>query len=144
MATKLSGLLAELKRRKVTRVAVAYVIAGIAVVEGADIIGTPLGLSEGLIQAAAFLVVLGFPVFTLGLMLGALNAYRLWGHIFDWREQKEVFSLITWLVFAAYLHARGLGGWRGRRMALLLVVGFLLVVITYLGTAGARWHAFGG
>ncbi|MCK5653027.1 MAG: hypothetical protein KAJ42_16675, partial [Gemmatimonadetes bacterium] len=62
MATKLSGLLAELKRRKVTRVAVAYVIAGIAVVEGADIIGTPLGLSEGLIQAAAFLVVLGFPI----------------------------------------------------------------------------------
>lgn len=62
MATSLSGFLTELKRRKVTRVAVVYVVAGIAVVEGADIIGTPLGLSEGLIQAAAFLVVLGFPI----------------------------------------------------------------------------------
>ncbi len=62
MATSLSVFLTELKRRKVTRVAVVYVVAGIAVVEGADIIGTPLGLSEGLIQAAAFLVVLGFPI----------------------------------------------------------------------------------
>ncbi len=62
MATKLSHFLNELKRRKVTRVAVAYVVVGIAVVEGADIIGTPLGLSEGLIQSAAFLVVIGFPI----------------------------------------------------------------------------------
>jgi TolB-like protein/Tfp pilus assembly protein PilF len=62
VASKLSLFLAELKRRKVTRLAVAYVIAGIAVVEGADIIGTPLGLSEGLIQSAAFLVVIGFPI----------------------------------------------------------------------------------
>ena len=62
MATSLSGFLTELKRRKVTRVAVVYVVGGIAVVEGADIIGSPLGLSEGLIQAAAFLVVIGFPI----------------------------------------------------------------------------------
>ena len=94
-------------------------------------------------EAGYRLVALGFPVFTLGLILGALNAKEFWGHIFDWREQKEVFSVITWLVFAAYLHTRGLSGWRGRRTALLLVAGFLLVLVTYLGTAGAR-HAFGG
>jgi hypothetical protein len=54
--------MAELKRRKVTRVAVAYALAGVGVVEGADIIGTPLGLPEWVIPAFSLLVVIGFPI----------------------------------------------------------------------------------
>ena len=62
MAMDLSRFLSELRRRKVTRVAVAYVVGGLAAVEGAQILGEPLGLPPVLIQAAAFLVVIGFPI----------------------------------------------------------------------------------
>ena len=62
MASKLSLFLAELKRRRVIRVALAYLIVGVGVVEGADIIGTPLGLPEWILPAFSLLVVVGFPI----------------------------------------------------------------------------------
>ena len=62
MFSKLSLFLAELRRRKVTRVALAYLIVGVGVVEGADIIGSPLGLPEWVLPSLSLLVVIGFPV----------------------------------------------------------------------------------
>ena len=59
----------------------------------------------------------GFPLFTLGgLIFGMIWAYRAWGTYWSW-DPKEVWSLITWLVFALYLHTRIVMGWKGRRSA---------------------------
>lgn len=94
-------------------------------------------------EAAYRMVALGFPVFTLGLLLGAVGAYLAEGSYFL-GSQKEIWSWVTWLIFAVYLHARGVSGWRGRRAALLVVIGFGCLLTTYLvtGLIGVGWHRF--
>jgi len=78
-------------------------------------------------------IALGFPLFTLGgLVFGMIWAYKAWGSYWSW-DPKEVWSLITWLVFALYLHTRIVMGWQGRRSALIAVVGFLAALFTYFG-----------
>ena len=63
-------------------------------------------------------VAVGFPLFTLGgLVFGMVWAYRAWGRYWGW-DPKEVWSLITWFVFALYLHTRIVMGWKGKRSAL--------------------------
>ncbi len=75
----------------------------------------------------------GFPLFTLGgLVFGMIWAYKAWGSYWSW-DPKEVWSLITWLVFALYLHTRIVMGWKGRRSALIAVLGFLAALFTYFG-----------
>ena len=75
----------------------------------------------------------GFPLFTLGgLVFGMIWAYRAWGNYWSW-DPKEVWSLITWLVFALYLHTRIVMGWKGRRSAIIAAVGFLAALFTYFG-----------
>jgi len=75
----------------------------------------------------------GFPLFTLGgLVFGMIWAYRAWGSYWSW-DPKEVWSLITWLVFALYLHTRIVMGWKGRRSAVIAVLGFLAALFTYFG-----------
>ena len=75
---------------------------------------------------------LGFPFMTLILILGAYWANIAWGRYWGW-DPKETASLVTWLLYAAYLHARALRQWRGRRTAALLVLGFVAVMLTYFG-----------
>jgi cytochrome c-type biogenesis protein CcsB len=75
-------------------------------------------------------VIVGFPLLALGIALGAYWANSAWGRYWDW-DPKETSALATWLVYAAYLHMRGLRGWQGTRSAVLLVVGFLAVLFTY-------------
>jgi len=78
-------------------------------------------------------IAVGFPLFTLGgLIMGAIWANSAWGKYWSW-DPKETWSLITWFVYALYLHARFVSGWRGRRVAILAVVGFIAVIFTYLG-----------
>jgi cytochrome c-type biogenesis protein CcsB len=78
-------------------------------------------------------VAVGFPVFTIGgLIFGAIWADQAWGVYWSW-DPKETWSLITWFVYAFYLHARLMRGWRGRKVAVVAVVGFVAVVFTYLG-----------
>jgi len=78
-------------------------------------------------------IAVGFPLFTLGgLIMGAIWANSAWGKYWTW-DPKETWSLITWFVYALYLHARFVGGWRGKRVAILSVVGFIAVIFTYLG-----------
>ena len=78
-------------------------------------------------------IAVGFPLFTLGgLVFGMVWAYKAWGSYWSW-DPKEVWSLITWFVFALYLHTRIVMGWKGRRSATIAIVGFLAALFTYFG-----------
>ncbi len=71
-------------------------------------------------------VLVGFPILGLGIALGAYWGNIAWGRYWGW-DPKETTALVTWLIFAGYLHARSLAGWRGKRAALIVVAGFLMV-----------------
>ncbi len=78
-------------------------------------------------------VAVGFPLFTLGgLVFGMVWAYKAWGTYWSW-DPKEVWSLITWIVFALYLHTRIVMGWKGKRSAVIAIIGFLAALFTYFG-----------
>jgi cytochrome c-type biogenesis protein CcsB len=77
-------------------------------------------------------VVVGFPFLTLTIVLGAVWADVAWGRYWGW-DPKETASLVTWLIYGAYLHARVVRGWRGRKAAWLLVLGFGATLLTYFG-----------
>jgi cytochrome c-type biogenesis protein CcsB len=74
----------------------------------------------------------GFPLLTLGIITGAIWAEYAWGRYWNW-DPKETWSLITWFFYAAMLHQRLTVGWRGRKAAIMAIVGFLSVLFTFLG-----------
>lgn len=78
------------------------------------------------------IVAIGFPLLTLGIIFGAVWASTAWGRPWGF-DPKETWSAITWLIYAIYLHARYLAGWKGRPAAFLALLGFLGVLFTYLG-----------
>jgi len=77
-------------------------------------------------------IVIGFPMLTLGIITGAAWANYAWGSYWSW-DPKETWSLITWFVYAAFLHARITRDWKGRKAAILSIVGFASVLFTYFG-----------
>ncbi len=88
-------------------------------------------------------VKIGFPFMTLVIVLGALWADVAWGSYWSW-DPKETASLVTWLLYAAYLHARVIRGWRGRRAAILLIIGFAAVIFTFFGNyVFSGLHSYG-
>lgn len=103
-----------------------------------------LGLADVLDNVSYRMIGLGFPLLTIGIIAGAVWANEAWGSYWSW-DPKETWALITWLVFAAYLHARITRGWQGRRPAILAASGFLVVWICYLGVnlLGKGLHSYG-
>jgi cytochrome c-type biogenesis protein CcsB len=87
---------------------------------------------------------LGFPFLTIGIISGAVWANEAWGSYWSW-DPKETWALITWLVFAIYLHSRLLKGWQGQKAALLGSCGFFVIWICYLGVnfLGKGLHSYG-
>jgi cytochrome c-type biogenesis protein CcsB len=77
-------------------------------------------------------IVVGFPFLTLTVILGAVWAEVAWGQYWSW-DPKETASLLTWLIYATYLHARVVRGWRAKRAAWLLMLGFAATLFTYFG-----------
>lgn len=77
-------------------------------------------------------VTVGFPFLTLTIILGAVWADIAWGKFWSW-DPKETASLVTWLIYAAYMHARLMRGWRGSKTAILLIVGFGAILLTFFG-----------
>jgi cytochrome c-type biogenesis protein CcsB len=78
------------------------------------------------------LITIGFPLLTLAIITGALWAESAWGSYWRW-DPKEVWSLITWFIYALVLHARLTAGWRGKRAAILSIIGFCSVLFTFFG-----------
>src|SRR4030043_735430 len=74
----------------------------------------------------------GFPLLTLGIITGAVWAEYAWGRYWGW-DPKETWSLITWFLYAAMLHQRLTVGWRGRKAAIMAIVGFMSLIFTFLG-----------
>ncbi|AFZ53515.1 c-type cytochrome biogenesis protein CcsB [Cyanobacterium aponinum UTEX 3222] len=103
-----------------------------------------LSLVDTLDNISYRIIGLGFPLLTIGIVSGAVWANEAWGSYWSW-DPKETWALITWLVFAAYLHARITKGWQGRKPALLAAGGFLVVWICYLGVnlLGKGLHSYG-
>nr|YP_010732283.1 heme attachment to plastid cytochrome c [Watanabea sichuanensis]WDY13197.1 heme attachment to plastid cytochrome c [Watanabea sichuanensis] len=87
---------------------------------------------------------LGFPLLTVGILSGAVWANEAWGSYWSW-DPKETWALITWLVFAIYLHARITKGWVGKKPALIATIGFFVVWFCYLGVnlLGTGLHSYG-
>lgn len=85
---------------------------------------------EALDEVAYSAVLVGFPLLTLGIALGAYWANSAWGRYWGW-DPKETSALLTWLVYAGYLHARGLRGWEGKPSAWLLLAAYAAVMFTY-------------
>jgi len=77
-------------------------------------------------------VVIGFPFLTLTIVLGAIWADIAWGRYWSW-DPKETASLVTWLIYAAYMHARLMRGWKGSKTAILLIAGFGAILLTFFG-----------
>lgn len=78
------------------------------------------------------MILIGFLLLTLGIITGSVWAHSAWGSYWSW-DPKETWSLITWLVYASLLHSRMMRGWRGKRIAILSIIGFICVLFTYLG-----------
>ena len=74
----------------------------------------------------------GFALLTIGLVTGFIYAKTIWGQFWSW-DPKEVFSVGTWLVYAGLLHLRFRSGWRGRKSAIMTIVGFFIILFTFLG-----------
>lgn len=103
-----------------------------------------LTLADTLDNISYRIIGLGFPLLTIGIIAGGVWANEAWGSYWSW-DPKETWALITWLVFAAYLHARITRGWQGRRPALLATAGFAVVWVCYLGVniLGKGLHSYG-
>ncbi|MGY6529389.1 MAG: c-type cytochrome biogenesis protein CcsB [Cyanobacterium sp.] len=103
-----------------------------------------LSLIDTLDNISYRIIGLGFPLLTIGIISGGVWANEAWGSYWSW-DPKETWALITWLVFAAYLHARITKGWQGRKPAILAAGGFFVVWICYLGVniLGKGLHSYG-
>ncbi|AOZ91402.1 cytochrome c biogenesis protein CcsA [Paenibacillus crassostreae] len=91
-------------------------------------------------------IAIGFPIFTLGALIFAMMwAQIAWGRFWGW-DPKEVWALITWLFYSAYLHLRLSRGWQGRKSAWLAVLGFIVVMFTLVGVnlIIAGLHSYAG
>jgi cytochrome c-type biogenesis protein CcsB len=86
----------------------------------------------------------GFPLLTIGIISGSVWANEAWGSYWSW-DPKETWALITWLVFASYLHSRLTKSWQGERPAIIASLGFVVVWICYLGVnfLGKGLHTYG-
>jgi cytochrome c-type biogenesis protein CcsB len=85
-------------------------------------------------RAAHLLALFGFPLLTFGIISGAAWSEQAWGRYWSW-DPKETWLLITWTVYALYLHAMTLARWRGGRATALSILGFICMFMAFLGVS---------
>jgi len=100
--------------------------------------------SQGMLDDLNYqMIIIGFLMLTLGIITGSVWAHSAWGSYWSW-DPKETWSLITWLIYAAVIHSRMVRGWKGKRIAILSMVGFFCVLFTYFGVNYlAGLHSYG-
>ncbi|MEU7784013.1 c-type cytochrome biogenesis protein CcsB [Amycolatopsis sp. NPDC049159] len=89
--------------------------------------------------------IFAFPVFTFGVLCGAVWAESAWGRFWGW-DPKETVAFIAWVVYAAYLHSRATAGWRGARAAAINIVGFAAIIFNlfFVNLVTAGLHSYAG
>ena len=90
-------------------------------------------------------IAFAFPIWTFAVIAGAIWAQEAWGRYWGW-DPKETWSFIVWVVYAGYLHARSTAGWRGRRAAVIALVGFAALMVNYyvVNTVVDGLHSYSG
>ncbi|GAB3501301.1 c-type cytochrome biogenesis protein CcsB [Amycolatopsis cihanbeyliensis] len=107
--------------------------------------GPRLPALEVLDRVAYRTTVFAFPVFTFGVLCGAIWAEAAWGRFWGW-DPKETVAFVAWVVYAAYLHSRATAGWRGTRAAVINVVGFAVTVFNlfFINLVTTGLHSYAG
>ncbi len=90
------------------------------------------------------MVVFGFLFLTIGIITGSVWANSAWGKYWTW-DPKETWSLITWFVYAIFMHLRMMRGWHGKNLAWVSIIGFMAVLFTYFGVNNllSGLHSYG-
>jgi cytochrome c-type biogenesis protein CcsB len=106
---------------------------------------TRLPAADVLDQVAYRTTVFAFPIYTAGVIFGAIWAEQSWGRFWGW-DPKETVAFIAWVVYAAYLHSRATAGWRGGRAAVINVVGFAAMIFNlfFINLVTAGLHSYAG
>ena len=78
-------------------------------------------------------MIIGFPMLTGAIISGAVRSYQAVGNYWNWSDPKQVWTLITWLIYAALLHGRFIAGWRGKKAAYLSMLGFVVLLVSLIG-----------
>nr|QCI04759.1 cytochrome c biogenesis protein ccs1 [Bornetia secundiflora] len=103
-----------------------------------------INLLESIDNLSYRIIGLGFPLLTIGIIAGSVWANEAWGSYWSW-DPKETWAIITWLIFAIYLHTRLNQSWQGKKPAIIASIGFIVVWICYLGVnfLGKGLHSYG-
>ncbi|WP_019632326.1 c-type cytochrome biogenesis protein CcsB [Actinomadura atramentaria] len=88
--------------------------------------------TEDLDRLALRVTTFAFPVWTAAIIMGAIWADDAWGSYWSW-DPKEIWSFVTWIIYAAYLHARATAGWKGRKAAILSLIAFAALLFNFFG-----------
>jgi cytochrome c-type biogenesis protein CcsB len=108
-------------------------------------LGSRLPVTDVLDRMAYRTVAFGFPVYTFGIIAGAIWAEAAWGRYWGW-DPKETWAFITWVVYAAYLHARATAGWRGTAAARVNIVAFATMIFNFfiINMVVSGLHSYAG
>ncbi|HKN95766.1 MAG TPA: c-type cytochrome biogenesis protein CcsB [Pseudonocardiaceae bacterium] len=108
-------------------------------------IGPKLPAMATLDRLAYRTTIFGFPLFTFGVICGAIWAESAWGRFWGW-DPKETTSFIAWVVYAAYLHSRATAGWRGTRAAVINILGFAVLIFNlfFVNLVTTGLHSYAG
>jgi cytochrome c-type biogenesis protein CcsB len=108
-------------------------------------LGSRLPSAASLDRMAYRTVAFGFPLYTFGIICGAIWAEAAWGKYWSW-DPKETWALITWVIYAAYLHARATAGWKGNKAAVINLVGFAAMIFNFfvINIVVSGLHSYAG